>query len=131
VTRPSLSSRGEERDGAATRRACGQGRIGQELLNQLLPSACRTQDHAFGHDAIADEVPQGAEKLAGKGGDHLFAQAGCILGARPIPLGQGALLLEVEESPRELDHPFLHSSVAGSGKPLLAAFIPALVGRAR
>ena len=92
---------------------------------------CRTQDHAFGHDAIADEVPQGDEKLAGQGDDHLFAQAGCILGARSIPLGQGARLLEVEELPRELDHPFPHSSVAGSGKPLLAAFLPALVGRAR
>jgi hypothetical protein len=50
---------------SATRRACRQGRIRQEVLSQILPLVCRTQDHAFGHDAIADEVPQGDEELAG------------------------------------------------------------------
>jgi hypothetical protein len=31
-------------------------------------------------------------------------------------LAQGALLLEIEETPRELDHAFAHSSIARSGK---------------
>ena len=48
-----------------------------------------------------------------------------------IPLRQGTLLLELEKAPRQLDHPPAHPSVAGSGEPFLAAFAPALVGRAR
>src|SRR5262249_32912833 len=91
----------------------------------------RSKSRLFGHDAIANEVPQGDEELARQCDDHLLARATSLLGARFKPLGQGTLPLKVEEAPGELDHPFPHSIVAGSGKSLLAAFLPALVGRAR
>ena len=96
--------------------------------NYQIAALCGTQNHAY--DAIANEVPQGDEELARQCDDHL-ARATIVLDARFKPLGQGTLLLKVEEAPGELDHPFPHSSVAGSGKSLLAAFLPALVGRAR
>jgi hypothetical protein len=38
-----------------------------------LPSVCGTEDDALGHDAVAHEVPQGDEQLAGQGDDHLLA----------------------------------------------------------
>src|SRR5262245_65941244 len=60
-----------------------------------------------------------------------FARGAGILGASFKPLGQGALLLKLEEAPRELDHSLPHASIAGSGEPLLAALAPAFVGRAR
>jgi len=111
--------------------ACRQGRNRQVFLYRVLPSVCRAEDDALGHDAFAHEVPQGDEQLARQGDDHLLAQAAVILGASFKPLGQGALLLELEEAPRELDHALPHPSIAGSGEPLLAARAPAFVGRAR
>src|SRR5262245_11151584 len=87
-----------------------------------------TQDDTLGHDAIADEVPQGDEQLARQGDDHLLARA--VLRASFKPPGQGAVLLVVEETPRQLDHAPAHPGIAGSGQPLLAAFTPALMGRA-
>src|SRR5215472_14636217 len=84
-----------------------------------LPSVGWTQDDTLGHDAIADEVPQR---------DELLARA--VLRASFKPLGQGAVLLVVEETPRQLDHAPAHPGIAGSGQPLLAAFAPALMGRA-
>src|SRR6516162_5853063 len=86
---------------------------------------CRTENDALGHHAIADEVPQGDEQLTRQGDDHLLARATGVLGARLKPLGQGALLLVVEKAPRELDHPPPHPSIAGSGKPFLAARLSA------
>src|SRR5262245_66521483 len=60
-----------------------------------------------------------------------FARGAGILGASFKPLGQGALLLKLEEAPGELDHSLPHPSIAGSREPLLTALAPALVGRAR
>src|SRR3974390_3640613 len=95
------------------------------------PLMCGTEGDALGHHAIPHEVPQGYQQLARQGDDHLLARATIVLGAHSEPLGQCAVLLELEETPRELDHPPAHPSVAGSGKPLLAALAAALVGRIR
>src|SRR5262249_25586415 len=92
---------------------------------------CGTEGDPLRHDAVANEMPQGDEQLARQGDDHLLARTAVVLGASSKPLGQRALLLEFEEAPRELDHRFPDPSVAGSGKPLLAACLAAFVGRAR
>ena len=92
---------------------------------------CGAKDDALGHHAIPHQVPQGDEQLARQSDDHLLSRAAAVLGARSKPLGQRALLLKVEKAPGELDHPPPHPSVAGSGKPLLAALAPAFIGRAR
>jgi hypothetical protein len=80
---------------------------------------CRTQDAAVRHNAILGELPQGDGQLARQGYDHLLAQGATVLGAGFELLGQRALLLVVEEAPRQLDHAPPHPSVAGSGKPFL------------
>src|SRR4030081_864124 len=59
------------------------------------------------------------------------ASAAGALGAGSKPLRQGAVLLEHEKSPRQLDHAASNPSVAGTGQPFLPAFSAALVGRAR
>ena len=46
-----------------------------------------------------------------------LASATGALGAGTKPLRQGALLLEHEKSPRQLDHASPNSSVAGTGQP--------------
>src|SRR5262249_37413202 len=96
-----------------------------------LPSVCRTKDDALGQHAIAYEVPQGDQQLARQGHDHLLARGAGVLGASFKPLRQGALVLELKEAPRELDHSPPYPSIAGSGKPLLPATASTLVGRAR
>ena len=52
-------------------------------------------------------------------------------GAGSKPLRQGAVLLEHEKSPRQLDHASSNPSVARTGQPFLLAFSATLVGRAR
>src|SRR5262249_3238103 len=47
---------------------------------------CRTEDDALWHDAVAHEVPQGDEQLAGQGDDHLLARGADSLGASFNPL---------------------------------------------
>src|SRR5205807_7818763 len=69
-----------------------------------LPSLCRTEGDTLGHHAIADEVPERDQKFAGQGHDHLLARTRGVLGAGPKPQRQGAILLELKESPCELDH---------------------------
>src|SRR5204863_8183472 len=91
----------------------------------------RTLGDAIGFHVITQEVPQGDQTRARQGQDHGFARTAGVLRAGPIPLCQGALLLEHEKAPRQLDHPPTHASVAGSSEPLLPAFAPAFVGRAR
>src|SRR5215472_16707263 len=66
------------------------------VVERDLPSVGGTEEDALRHDAVADEVPERDEQLACQGDDHLLAQAGRLLGACFKPLGQGALLLEVE-----------------------------------
>jgi len=43
---------------------CRQRRNLQYSCASVLPSVCRMQDHALGHSAIADEVPQGDLEVA-------------------------------------------------------------------
>src|SRR5262245_36666766 len=103
---------------------------GAETVATSLPSVRGTEEDALGHYAIPDEVPQGDQKLARQGDDQLLARAASVCRAGFKPLSQGAFLLESEEAPRELDHSLPHSSIAGSGEPLLAALAPAFVRRA-
>mgnify|MGYP003694605109 CR=1 FL=1 len=56
------------------------------------------------HHALPHQPPQGDQKLARQGHDHGLASATGGLGAGSKPLRQGALLLEHEKSPRQLDH---------------------------
>src|SRR5262245_65303172 len=100
-------------------------------MTASLPSVCGTEDDALGHDAVAHEVPQGDEQLAGQGHDHLLARGAGIRGASFKPLDQGALLLKLEEAPGELDHSASHPSVTGSGEPLLPGAASTFVGGAR
>src|SRR6516225_11070471 len=65
-----------------------------------------------------------------QGHDHGLARAAGVLGACTKPLRQGAVLLEHEKSPRQLDHAPPNSSIARTGQPFLVALLPALVGRA-
>src|SRR6516162_8052047 len=90
-------------------------------LARPLSSVCRTKDDALGQHAIAQEVPQGDQQLARQGHDHLLARGAGVLSASFKPLRQGALVLELEEAPRELDHSPPYPSIAGSGQPLLPA----------
>src|SRR6266404_1989297 len=97
----------------------------------ILHSLCRTQNDAVRYNAVPNEPPQGDQKLARHGHDHGLASAAGVLGAGSKPLRQGAVLLEHEKSPRQLDHASSNPSVAGTGQPFLPAFSAALVGRAR
>src|SRR6516225_8603063 len=83
-------------------------------LARPLPSVCRTKDDALGQHAIAHEVPQGDQQLARQGHDHLLARGAGVLSASFKPLRQGALVLELNEAPRELDHSPPHPSIAGN-----------------
>src|SRR5262245_27232379 len=96
-----------------------------------LPSMRGTQRDALGHHAIADEVPQGDQELAGQSDDHLLARTTGILGSGCKPSSQGTALLVLEKAPGRLDHSPSRPSIAGSGEPFLPAFVPALVGRTR
>jgi hypothetical protein len=59
---------------SATRRMCAdRAKTVRCSLTASSFSVCRTEDDALGHDAVADEVPQGDEQLSGQGHDHLLA----------------------------------------------------------
>src|SRR6266852_3050995 len=115
------------------RRPVTSGRTGPKLSGVFsdLRSLRRAQYDAVRHHALPHQPPQGDQKLARQGHDHGLASAAGGLGAGSKPLRQGALLLEHEKSPRQLDHASPNSSVAGTGQPFLPAFCAALVGRAR
>src|ERR1019366_2816365 len=66
-----------------------------------------------------------------QGHDHGLASAAGALGASSKPLRQGAVLLEHEKSPRQLDHASSNPSAARTGQPFLSASSAAFVGRAR
>src|SRR6266542_80910 len=108
------------------------GRAGPKLLSAfcVLRSLCGTQNDAVRHHAVPHESPQGDQKLARQGHDHGLASAADVLGAGSEPLRQGAVLLEHEKSPRQLDHAPPNPRIPGSRQPFLAALLPALVGRA-
>ena len=108
------------------------GQTGPKLLGAfyVLLSLCGTQNDAVRHHALPHEPPQGDQKLARQGHDHGLASAAGVLGAGSEPLCQGAVLLEQEKSPRQLDHAPPNPRIPGSRQSFLAALLPALVGRA-
>jgi len=112
------------------RRTVTRGRTGPKLLStfSVLRSLCGTQNDAFRHIALPHEPPQGDQELARQGHDHGLACAAGVLGAGSKPLCQGAVLLEDEKSPRQLDHAASNASVARTGQPFLPASSAALVG---
>src|SRR6266436_182833 len=114
------------------RRPVTSGRAGPKLLGAfcVLRSLCGTQNDAVRHHAVPHESPQGDQKLARQGHDHGLASAAGVLGAGSEPLRQGAVLLEHEKSPRQLDHAPPNPRIPGSRQAFLAALLPALVGRA-
>src|SRR5262245_21936661 len=93
--------------------ARGQGR-NREWTFSDLPSLCGTEGNAVGHHAIAHEVPERDQELARQGHDHLLARAAGVLGASSVPLSQGAVLLEPEKAPGQLDQSPPDPSVAAS-----------------
>ena len=107
----------------------GQGRNCRGSFS-VLHSLCRTQNDAVRYNALPHEPPQGDQKLARQGHDHGFASAASVLGAGSKPLCQGAVLLEHEQPPRQLNHASSNPSIARTGQPFLSALPPALVGRA-
>src|SRR6516162_1477586 len=113
------------------RRPVTSGRGGPKLLGAFCVSSLRgAQNDAVRHDTLPHEPPQGDQKLTRQGHDHSLATAAGVLGASSEPLRQGAVLLEHEKSPRQLDHAPPNPGIAGPRQPLLAALLPALVGRA-
>ena len=78
--------------------------------------------------STAPAATERSESLRAKATIMGLASATGGLGAGSKPLRQGALLLEHEKSPRQLDHASPNSSVAGTGQPFLSAFPSALVG---
>src|SRR6266699_3127778 len=88
------------------RRPVTSGRAGPKLLGAfcVLRSLCGTQNDAVRHHAVPHESPQCDQKLARQGHDHGLASAAGVLGAGSEPLRQGAVRLEHEKAPRQLDH---------------------------
>ena len=115
------------------RRPVTSGRTGPKLSGVFsdLRSLRRAQNEAFWHHALSHEPPKGDQKLTRQGHDHGLASAAGVFGAGSKPLRQGAVLLEHEKSPRQLDHAPSNSRVARTRQPFLPAFSAALVGRAR
>jgi len=63
-------------------------------------SRCGAQDDALRRLAGRHEAPQGDQELSRKRHDHSLARAATgVRGARPIPLRQGAVLLEQQKAP--------------------------------
>ena len=79
------------------------------------------------YNALPNEPPQGNQKLARQGHDHGLAAAAGVLGAGSKPLRQGAVLLEHEQPPRQLNHASSNPSIARSGQP----FLPGISSRSR
>src|SRR5215467_4097265 len=61
------------------------------------------------------------------GGKSRIARHDLALGI----IGQSALVLELEEAPRQLDHPPPYPSIAGTGEPFFPASVSTFVGRPR
>src|SRR5262245_31751031 len=59
---------------SATRRKRANRTESVVSAKRCLLSMCGTKSDALGHHAIADEVPQGDQELAGQGDDHLLAR---------------------------------------------------------
>src|ERR1700749_186413 len=83
------------------------------------------------HFTCGDHAPEGDEQLAGECDDHFrLACAVSALGPRSEPLRQGAILLEQQEPPGELDHATTHAAIARLGEAFFASLGSAFVRRA-
>src|SRR5271165_3685312 len=87
------------------------------------------QNDARRHLATGHKAPERDQQFARQRHDHRLPLAARTLGSRSIPLGQGAVFLEQQETPCELDHTAAHSRISCSGKPSFSASASALVGR--
>ena len=70
------------------------------------------------------QPPQRDQQLAGQCHNHGLAGFRGLLRTPPIPLRQSAVLLEQQESPRQLDHATAHTGIARSRHPFLAGSVP-------
>src|SRR5207344_2359227 len=80
--------------------------------------------------ALPREPPQGDQQLACQRHNHGLAGLRRIFRARVKPLRQGAVLLEHQKPPCQLDHAAPDPRVTGSSQPFLATLLAALVRRA-
>src|ERR1700745_262820 len=102
-----------------------------KLSSSKTLSCCWTQERTCRGLAACDVAPQSNQQFACQGDDHGFTQSWpAVRGPCSIPLRQGAVLLEHEPAPRQLDHASADPRIAGSGQSLLAALAPTFVGGA-
>src|SRR3954464_2738307 len=91
----------------------------------------RAQDDARRRLAGRHKAPQGNQELPREGHDQGLARATTgVRGAGPIPLRQGAVLLEQQKAPGQLHPAATDSGVAGLGQAFLPPSGAALVRRA-
>ena len=96
----------------------------------ISPSMCGTEDDALRHERASPmRCHKAMSSSARQGHDHLLAQAVRLLGAQGKPLGQRAVLLELEEAPCQLNHSPPHPCITRSGEPLFPTFLSALIRR--
>src|SRR5437773_1559101 len=101
-------------------------------MNGLLSRCSRrcAQRDAFGDLASGRHAPECNEQFTRQRHDHgLACVAASVNRSRAKPLGQGAVLLESEEAPCELDHAPAHPRVTGSGKAPLTPTLATFIGR--
>src|SRR3954462_1807975 len=81
----------------------------------------RTYGEPLRDVARPHQAPQGNQQLSRQGHDHGFARFGRLRGPFAEPLRQGALALEHQKAPRQLDHAPAHPRIASLGLPALAS----------
>lgn len=85
------------------------GRLLSAAAEDQVPLCQRTQSKALRHLADAHKSPQCDEELSRERHNHDLAHGPAgILGSGPIPFDQGAVLLEQQHAPRQLDHALTH-----------------------
>src|SRR5260221_12102955 len=81
--------------------------------------------------ARCNETPEGDEQLTRQRHNHRLACAGASVGGScREPLGQGAVLLEPDKTPSQLNHAAADADIAGARKTPFASTTAALVDRA-
>src|SRR6266705_1015575 len=88
----------------------------QQTLRSSLD--CRPEHDAVRHKAGGSQAPKSDQQFSGKRDDHRRL-AGALGAGGPfyVPSGEGAIALEEEKSPRELDKAAPHSAVTRFGEP--------------
>src|SRR5713101_111439 len=99
----------------------------QQTLRSSLD--CRPEHDAVRHKAGGSQAPKSDQQFSGKRDDHCRL-TGALGAGGPfyVPSGKGAIALEEEKSPRELDQAAPHSAVTRFGEPFFPALRAALVG---